>query len=71
MSFIARELERIAIAMRDVQEEQSDRYAQLYAIQQALRWATDPTQFRSPYDMVMGTQEDLEGYSAPSHQPLS
>lgn len=73
MSFIQRELDRIASALRSPQS--ADRYCQLYAAQQALSWALDPTGFATPSDTVAkgitGIQEDLAGYSVRLHQPLS
>lgn len=69
MSFIARELDRIASALR--QSPPTEHYRELYAAQQALSWALDPSNFRKPYETVTGTQEGLEGCSAPSHLPLS
>jgi hypothetical protein len=32
-----------------------DERGQLYAVQQALVWASEPTGFKAPYDMVVGT----------------
>lgn len=52
MKFIERELERISAALR---EPRTAEYDQLYAAQQALSWALDPTMFKSPYDVVSGT----------------
>lgn len=54
MSFIKRELARIGTALRD--PGHAGRYAELYAAQQALSWASDPDAFRSPYDMLMGNR---------------
>jgi hypothetical protein len=63
MSFVQRELDRIGTAL---QQPQSDnRYAELYAAQQALKWAIEPADFKSPYDMlVTSTPEDSEGCQA-------
>jgi hypothetical protein len=61
MSFIQRELDRIGAALPQTQSE--EQHAKLYAAQQALAWALEPTGFKSPYDMLVharGTQEDLE-----------
>ena len=44
--FVARELDRIALALREPQPPK--RYSELYAAQQALSWATDPENFASP-----------------------
>ena len=57
MSFIQRELaklSRLVLASPDAKEA--------YAAQQALSWALDPTAFKSPYDLVKGTQEGSEDY---------
>jgi hypothetical protein len=58
MSFIQRELDRIGDALR--QPRPNNRYAELYAAQQALIWATDPTDFKSPFDML-GVTSTPEG----------
>lgn len=51
MGFIERELERIAVALREPRSE--DEYHQLYAAQQALSWSLEPTGFRKPYDTIL------------------
>lgn len=51
MSFIKREIERIAIELRKGQE--TPNYEELYAAQQALSWALDPAGSKSPYNMLM------------------
>ena len=53
MSFIERELDRIGDALQ--QPQPNNWYAELYAAQQALKWATDPTDFKAPYDMLVVT----------------
>jgi len=62
MGFIERELERISVAVRARQAEQSDtdEYRQLYAAQQALSWALEPIGFKAPFDMIMGTPANGE-----------
>lgn len=65
MSFIQRELDRINGALLD--PANADVYDRLYAAQQALAWAAEPTGFRSPYASVMGIQEGSEGCSAHPH----
>ena len=45
-----RELERIERALRDPQTD--ERYCQLYAAQQALAWAINPSGFASPYATI-------------------
>jgi hypothetical protein len=47
---IQRELERIECALRDPQTD--ERYCQLYAAQQALAWALDPSGFASPFATI-------------------
>jgi hypothetical protein len=54
MSFVQRELDRIGIALQ--QSQPNNRYAELYAAQQALMRVTDPTDFKTPYDMLVVTQ---------------
>jgi hypothetical protein len=49
--FIQREVDRIAVALRN--DCDPKRYERLYAAQQALSWALEPTGFRSPYDWAM------------------
>lgn len=50
MSFVQREYERIADAMRLPQTD--DRYCQLYSAQQALAWASDPESYAAPSDTI-------------------
>jgi hypothetical protein len=50
MGFIERERARIEVALREPQTP--ERYCQLYAAQQALAWATEPTGYASPYDTI-------------------
>ena len=52
MSFIQRELDRISRALH---EPRSAEYNRLYAAQQALAWALEPTGFQSPYDVIKDT----------------
>jgi len=59
MSFVQRELDRIG----DVLERpQCNRYAELYAVQQALMWALEPSTYKSPFEMLVtstpATSED-------------
>jgi hypothetical protein len=56
MSFLQRELDRIEAALR--QPQSGNRYVELYAAQQALAWASEPTGFASPYAMIMGIPGD-------------
>jgi len=55
MSFVQRELKRIAEAMREPRSE--DEYRQLYAAQAALVWAADPYQFQGPLSFIRGGKE--------------
>ena len=56
MSFVQRELDRIHTALHDPQND--NRYAELYAAQQALSWALEPEGNKRPYDMITGTPAD-------------
>jgi hypothetical protein len=68
MSFVQRELNRIQGALT----LHPQRHAELYAAQQALAWALEPTGIKPPSDaIVMGTLEDSEDCSAHSCPPLS
>ena len=62
MGFIEQETAKIANAIRALPEE-SEKYARLSAAQQALVWARGPTNYASPYQMIMGIREDSKGYS--------
>jgi hypothetical protein len=74
MSFVQRELDRIAEAIRQPQSEEAE--IKLHAAQQALAWALEPEGFASPYDAInrlnnnppTGTPEGSEDCSAPRHQ---
>ena len=69
MSFVQRELDRIAARLRsDVPESE---YAQLYAAQQALSWALEPRGFKAPYDAITGTPEGSEGCPSSSYRDPS
>jgi hypothetical protein len=65
MSFIARELERLAEALRNPQNASA--HERLYAAQQALAWANEPNGFRSPFAMIMGTRASSEDCSDARH----
>jgi hypothetical protein len=57
--FLARELERISEAVRVRQKSpETDEYRQLYAAQQALSWALEPSGFRAPYETILDTPAD-------------
>lgn len=51
MSFLQREIDRIRAALT---EPPSADHAELYAAQQALAWALEPTGFKSPYELIRG-----------------
>lgn len=69
--FVERELRRIEQALRDPQP--ADRYCQLYAAQQALAWALEPSGFAEPYIVICeGRVQAIEGIqedSASRHTP--
>jgi hypothetical protein len=67
MSFIARELGRISVAIGRL-EQSDDKYQALYAAQQALSWALEPRGFKSPYDLIMGILEDSTDCPAKRYQ---
>jgi hypothetical protein len=58
MSFIQRELDRIAVALREPRS--AEEYVQLYAAQQALSWGLDPAMFKSPYNLITGIEVNSE-----------
>jgi hypothetical protein len=64
MSFVQRELDRIHSAL----SAHPERYAELYAAQQALAWTQEPTGFSSPVTMILDTLEGSEDYP-PSSNP--
>ena len=63
MGFIQREIDPI----RSTLIGRGGDHPELYAAQQALEWSLEPRGIKSPYDMIMGTQEGLEDCSALSH----
>ena len=69
MSFIEREMTRINRALVDNPE--GSEHDRLYAAQQALAWALEPTGAKSPYDFIMGIQQEPEGCSGESRRPQS
>lgn len=52
MGFVTRELERLAVALREPQPPK--RYCELYAAQQALSWSLDPLGYAAPHDVIVG-----------------
>ena len=69
MSYIQRELEKLAQALRE--PNLTDEYDQFYAAQQALSWALEPEGFKRPYDMITGTPGDSADCSARGHRAQS
>jgi hypothetical protein len=69
MGFIERELDRISAALREPRP--ADEYNQLYAAQQALSWAQEPTGFRAPYATITGTEAGSEDCPASCYQASS
>lgn len=63
MSFIQREIDRLNAAIIPDKPNQDS----LYAAQQALAWALEPSGIKSPYEMITGIQEGSEDYSADLH----
>ena len=51
MGFIEREVNRIEAALLAAPEP-SERFGQLFAAQQALKWATEPQGFAAPLDVI-------------------
>jgi hypothetical protein len=68
MSFIEREIQRINKAL--IENPESPEYDRLYVAQQALAWTLEPTGVKSPYDMVMGIQEETEGHTRSLYSSL-
>ena len=69
MGFVEREIAKIHAAL--VQPEHEDKRPELYAAQQALAWALEPTGVKSPYDLFVGTQAGPEDCSDESRPPVS
>ena len=67
MSFIAREIDRIRLALL----AGSARHDELYAAQQALEWALEPGGTRSPYAMIMDILSDSADCLADRRLPQS
>ena len=66
MSFIQRELDRIAQAL--LEGPDTEDHDRLYSAQQALAWATDPDAYASPMVEIRGILAETEGCSA-AHRP--
>jgi hypothetical protein len=77
MHHIRTELDRIETALRDPQTD--ERYCQLYAAQQALAWAMNPSGFKSLFETIQrglvrpfrDTQEDEVGCPSQNYLPRS
>jgi len=69
MGFIQRELDRIADALR--RHPDAGKYDCLYAAQQALSWAIEPSGFAAPYDSIMGIREGSEDCPVSIHPASS
>lgn len=54
------ELERDVLTAAIDTNTYRDQHVSLYAARQALAWAIDPSSAKSPYQMIMGTQEGPE-----------
>ncbi len=65
MSFIQRELDQINAKLRE--NPDANDYDQLYAAQQALSWAMEPTGVASPLSMIRGIPAGSEGCLADPH----
>lgn len=69
MSFVQRELDRIAAELR--REPRPNDFDLLYVAQQALAWAVDPAAAKAPLAAIRGTREGSEGYSGAPRLPSS
>lgn len=69
MSFIQRELDNIRLAL-STYEMGSDKYLELYAAQQALSWAMEPTGFNSPLKTIVPNYVEPTGAAPPMGLPL-
>lgn len=69
MSFVQRELDRIALALREPRS--AGEYDRLYAAQQALSWALEPNGFKAPYDLVRDIPADSADCRAAPRLPQS
>jgi hypothetical protein len=69
MGFIQRELDKIAVALREPRS--AEEYSQLYAAQLALSWAIDPDMFAEPYGFILGKAADSTNCPSEFGQALS
>jgi hypothetical protein len=70
MSFLQREISRLNDAIRSTPSQESQ-HKELYAAQQALSWALEPTGFASPHDMIMGIRANSEDCQENIHPAAS
>ena len=66
MSFIERELQRIRSALGD---RANPEYERLWAAQQALEWAQEPTGFKAPYAAITDTPQEPADCPTEYHPP--
>lgn len=69
MSYLARELARLNGALCD--DPTGARYPELYAAQQALAWALEPTVTQSPSAYLISSGGDVAGCSANDRPEMS
>jgi hypothetical protein len=67
--FVEREIDRLRAAILD--HGNADKRDALYAAQQALEWAREPTGFAAPFAVAMGIREAREDCPASHRPPLS
>ena len=68
MTFVQRELHRLRIALLD---HNHPKYQEIWAAQQALAWALDPSEFAPPFDAIMGNGEAPGDCSVHTRLPSS
>lgn len=66
MGLIQREIDRLRLSLVADPDQRA-----LYAAQQALEWALEPSGVKSPYAMVTGILEEPADCLARHHQPSS
>lgn len=67
MNFIQREIDRLRLELL----AGHDRAAEIYAAQQALEWALEPSGIKAPYALIMGTQVSSKDCSGHPRQQSS
>ena len=70
MGFVDRELSRIQSALLGADPE-TERWRELHAAQQALKWTTEPQGFAAPLDSILGScgQATTGNLAAPADCP--